>query len=303
MIKNLVSIPRIISIVLFIILIVSSLIRGLGFQEIFMLIVALIILFAPKEYSIKQFGFFLESLKLNRNYLLVVLFDTLFYFILFVSGYLISSILSSKTAFIQQHLKINPETITSPIALEGIQSSIRIFFVYFIIAIVSFVLISLVSYALFKSLGWSIILNKKFNKDLFKKFLEGNALWWLIWLLPAFIFIFALRPDFIGYVYIIIFLLYFHTTTIVHFSITKTMEIKSSIAKAFTIGFGNIHYFLVPYAFAFIIYFIIFQIFSYAQFLISSKMTLALSFAFVLFYLAWFKSYLAKVVEEMNNYA
>lgn len=299
--KSFFSIPRIISVVLFAIILFSSLARGFAFKEIFITLIAGIIFFAPKDYTNKQFDLFIHSLKLNKNYLLVVLFDTLFFFTVFISAYGISYALSSKTAIVAQALELY-KTASDPSSLDKMASLLNLFWFYFASAIIVFAAVSLAGYSLFKSLGWSVILRKKFTRHLFLKFLAGNTLWWLVWLLPALIFIFALKPELTAYVYLIMFFLYFHTTTIVHFFIAKTLEIKPSIANAFSVGFGSIHHFIIPYAFAFIIYFILLQPFSYATFMYPSiKQVSVASFVFVIFYMAWFKIYLAGVIGEIKH--
>lgn len=300
MLKSFFSIPRLISIVLFAIILFSSIVRGFSLKEFFISVISAVIFFSPKEYTNKQFDLFIQSLKLNKNYLLVVLFDTLFFFTVFVCGYGISYVLSSKTAIVAQAIELY-KNANSPDSLDKMSSLLNLFWFYFASALFIFSLISLAGYSVFKSLGWSVILNKSFTKNLFKKFLIGNTFWWLVWIFPAFIFIFALKPEFTAYVYLIMFFLYFHTTTIVHFFLTKTLEIKSSIANAFSFGFGSIHHFIIPYSFAFIIYFILLQPFSYVTFMYSSVKQISIaSFVFVIFYMAWFKIYLAGVIGEIK---
>ncbi|MEK6858142.1 MAG: hypothetical protein AABX39_06140, partial [Nanoarchaeota archaeon] len=56
---------------------------------------------------------------------------------------------------------------------------------------------------------------------------------------------------------------YIHTSTVAHYYLAKTNKIKESFTKGFTVAYGKLHLFILPYSFILLTYFILSKIITY----------------------------------------
>jgi hypothetical protein len=85
-----------------------------------------------------------------------------------------------------------------------------------------------------------------------------------------------------------------------HFAFTKEQRIGSAIKQAFTVGWGNIKDFLVPYSLIIALYFILLQVFWFVP--KEPNTILFASILFTVFFLAWYRIYLTQILRNIYKY-
>ncbi len=220
----------------------------------------------------------------------VVIFDAVFWLITVGAAWLMGQYLNTRTAGIQQEL----ESLAAAGALEQALSG---FYIVLVVLFVIYLLIELIAYTVFRGFIWLSILNKK-PKKFFLRFLGLNAVWWLIWLLPSIFILGGLKQEFTAIAAPILLVLYLHLTTIVHYVYVSKRSIKKAISAAFTVGFGRIHRFIVPYAFLFLGYFILLNLYLFVP--RQGLQSYIATMSFVIIYLAWFRLFMAETLKELK---
>lgn len=225
--------------------------------------IALVLLFAPEKYGESQLKKLTDSLNF-KELSIITLFDVLFWFVFFVSATLINSTLEKiAKSFLGG---INPQTIqysTDVAKLSAATNSIKTFFLVLGLTLFGFVIINLLAYTLSRSLIWLNLLKKKFNLNSFIKFLGFNSLWWVLWAVIFVLLVLKRDPEVMPWLALTLAAFYIHTSTIAHYYLAKTNRIKDSFAKGFTISFGKLHLFILPYSFILLAYFILSKVITY----------------------------------------
>jgi hypothetical protein len=226
-----------------------------------LLALSLILSFAPEKYGEDSLKKLINAL--NKNLLIIVLFDALFWLVFFVTAYFSNS-LFEKTA--KSFLGFDPKSTISSLDMTKVQaatSSIKTFFIVLGLIALGFIILNLLAYSLSRCFIWFTLLKKKFNLKLFMKFLGFNSMWWVLW---AVIFVFLVlkrEPEILPLFAGALIILYIHTSTVAHYYLTKTNKVKESFMKAFAIAYGKLHLFILPYSFILLVYFILSKIITY----------------------------------------
>ena len=140
------------------------------------------------------------------------------------------------------------------------------------------------------------------KKPFIKKFFVLNMLWVIGWFLLS-IFIFSgLKPEVFLKWAVGIVLIYSHLTAIMYIAyFTKGNAVKS-LRKAFDIGITKIHYFIIPYIFAGILFLLLntaispFQNFAFTN--LGPNSATIVGVVIYMFYGAWLRIYLYSFVKR-----
>jgi hypothetical protein len=212
-----------------------------------------------KTYFKDLYKVFTKSIKIfmDKKSFLIVFYDLLCYSSLFLGifaiGLLFQLIASSNVGVISQL-----QQGTNALSLDQLQNVLlnaKSLLFLVILAIVIVVVYGIIILSLFKGLIWKKILNEKFSKKFFGKFILVN----LIWLIPVAALLFAsvilmasilqdklLLMQFVKWpINIIIYLtLYFHV--LFTFNLAMTDKIKESLKNMFHFGIAKFHYLILP---------------------------------------------------------
>ncbi len=259
------------------------------------IIAGLILILAPGKTSQDSLDKFANSFKLGKEFVFIALFDALFYLSIFIFGWIFSiltKIQMGKLGLVQ----MDPVALTSIEVLESNIKLAQLFITSLIIYVIIFLLLFIISYTLFKGLIWLTLLGKRPSLKYFKKFFFTNLIWAAIWIIPAILALFGLKPSYFTFVAILELLLYIHLTSILHYSFTEKQNLKKAYSRILPVGFGKIQSFIIPYVYALIVYIIVAQVFRIIP--QQEKVILAVALLLVLFYLAWFRNYIRVIVEQ-----
>ena len=217
---------------------------------------SLIFLLAPEKYGEQQWKNLLSSFDF-KNISLITLFDLVFWFVLILSAFLVYE--KATLIFEATLAKANPNVAQTldPAQMDSTSSLIVKFFLYSGLISIGFIVINLLSYTLSRSLLWTSLLKKKFNAKVYLKFLSFNVLWWSLWTVILIFLAIKRAPEVIAVFTLVFICLYTHTSTVAHYHLAKTNKIKETFAKSFSIAYGKLHLFILPYSFILLIYFIL----------------------------------------------
>gem|GEM_PF-4637802 len=268
--------------ILGIILLIAAMLahKYIGTAVIFMVIAGLVMLISNKSIALKAFRIFIKSFKQipHKRYFLIALYDMLLIAIVFLILPLFSKLFVSKV---------------QELTAANIGSLLLMLFAYLIL--ITFVL--LLAYSVFKGLIWLAILKQKPSAKYFQKFLLLNLCWLFIWCIPGIIVLWGLKPNYFIYVLVLAVIVYIHLTSILHYTFTKDRHIRNALKQAFATGIGQIKQFLLPYAYIILVYFVLLQVFWIVP--RTTNFMLFASLLFIVFYLAWYRLYLAQVLKRI----
>lgn len=219
-------------------------------------LIGLIFLFSSKDYGEKQFNLLVSSFKLN-SFISILFFDVLFWFVFFISSAFLSLAING---VVEKTLKIaDPNVInTLDVAKINLTNGLIVkFFSLSAVLLIAFLVIILFAYSASRALIWLSLLKKKFTKKEFFKFVLFNLLWCIFWFIIISLLILKRDPSWIPPIAVFVLANYFHLTSTAHFYLAKNESLKNSFSKAFSIGYGRIHLFILPYALLTLIYYII----------------------------------------------
>lgn len=274
------QITRIIGIILLVLSFVAH--KYFGAYVVAVVLAGLILLIFEKRIAFKEFETFLKSFKLiNKRFVLIAFYDMICLSIFFLIVPLFSKWFTKSMGNV-----------------AGIRSLIYLLFLLWIYFF-AVTLILLITYTIFKGLIWLTILKKKPNAHYFKKLFLLNLCWWLILLIPFFIIIFGVKQNYLFYVIILFAIAYTHLTSVMHYILTKDLRVGRALKQALMISFGRAaKAFLVPYSFIVIVYLVLLQVFWFVPKDINTM--LFASLLFTVFFLAWYRLYLAQVLKTFN---
>jgi len=288
--------PRILGIAL---IIIAALAAAAGSGFLALGIAGIILLITPKKYTQQQFDLFTDSFSDWKTILFVAVYDALFWTLFIGAAYFYRWRFLIKTATAQAQSTLSTQGLLNPALATQTEAALRGWLLFFFIGIGLLLLFTFLIYTLSRTLIWTTIAEQKPTKRFFTKFCALNAVWWLIWLIPALVLIVASTKDpAVGILLLILFVLMAHFTLIAHALFTKTHQIGSSIGHAIAFGIAKIHRFIIPYTFVFVIYLILYQPFRIVQTLPIAQ---AASMLFVVVYLAWLRTYLYPVVLQLKD--
>jgi hypothetical protein len=260
---------------------------------------------------IRQFfwNFIKSFTSIRISYLFVIVSDLLFLAVSFF-GFLIFSSVISKLA--------NPFVTTGTLTMQNSEQFLSQFysFLYAALGILAvFLAFLLVIWSISRLSLWNLILKNKFNLHKFGRFIAGNLLWVLIWLIPfvlAFYPIFVIAkmggpgaiqqnpPIFALSVIVFITLLFIHFTYLFYIGFSKFLKIGQAIIFSFKVGTLKIGHLILPYLAALIVFMLISVITYPVSFIHINKLEMAIWIILLFAYVAWLRSYLAHTVQSLE---
>ncbi|GEM_PF-6861612 len=249
------------------------------------------------QYLKNTFWQFIDHVTLNKKILLLTVYETVFWLLFFATSYLTSRILKKQAAMLGKvnfdQLKIftSQELTTTNITL------IKTFLLKSILILSAFAIVILLIYSIIKGLIWLTLFDKKPTKACLIQFFKLHLIWWLLLALPIMFILAGAQPEFRTYFVIFFAVFYLHATTILQAKFTQKMSLKDAFADILNIGIAKIHYFVLPYAFSLIIYWLLTRL----LYLLPSG-SIALLFAAILIgllFICWFRNYLKSVILEI----
>ena len=274
------SITRIIGIVLLVVSMLAH--KYIGVSIALLVIAGLIMLISDKKIAKKQLNIFRRSFKevRHKRYYVIALYDILCLGVFFLIAPMFSNWFVAKM-----------NTLTA----NNIFSLLFLLLVY----LFAVTLLLIVAYSVFKGLIWLQVMKKKVSARFLKRFFLLNLCWWLILLIPIFIFVLGAKQEYLFYSVILFAILYVHFTSIMHYVFTNDLRIGKAIKQAFAITFNNIRQFLLPYSYIILVYFIILQIFWIVP--KTANIMLFASILFIVFFLAWYRLYLSEILRRIRT--
>jgi hypothetical protein len=243
------------------------------------------------------------------SYLFVIVCDLLFLAFAFV-GFLGFSGVISKLS--------NPFTTVGGLSMENSEKFLSQFYSFLyaaIAALVVFLAYLLVIWCISRLSLWNLILKNKFNLHKIGRFISGNLLWGLIWLIPfalAFYPVFVIAkmggagaiqqnpPVFALSVIVFITVLFIHFTYLFYIGFSKFQKIGQAILFSFKIGTLKFGYLVLPYI-ASVIVFMAVSVITYPVSLINiDKLEMTIWIILLFAYVAWLRSYLAHTVQSLE---
>ncbi len=292
--KQLITIPRIIGLILIIAGILIY--KKTGFAQIALLaIIGLILLLAPKEHSKKQFRNLLESFKLKTEFAWVMFYDAVFCVAIALLGYALYRVLMA----VVQPLSQIPVAAGAKLGADNLEMYNNIlgaFFTKAIIVLIAFWLLILVAYTISRGFIWLTLLNKPVHLPFFARFSLLNLVWCTAWLVLGMFFVVSMSTKPAAYVFIAMMLLYTHLTAALHYSYTKNRAFGKAMAEAFSTGIGKFKAFVIPYCYVFIVYVLLSQV----LLIVSGNLMLAAAFIIFFAFMAWYRTYMRNILRRIS---
>ena len=226
-----------------------------------------------------------------RNVTLATLYDLLFYLIVSGTVFIFAGFLNARTRNFDVDV-FNTENIAK--ATEYYQSMLNTL----VLLIIIYAIIFIIAWAIFKSLIWSELMGRKFNLHHLKNFTILSTIWLVIWGLILFLFPLLIREGLQGAVFLVLLAVFLHTSVVVYILFTKENLLRHSIHKGFSIAFGRIHHFIIPYLVIFALYYVVIVnvVFRILMLIPAERLVQGISIVITLVYVVWVRSYLIEVV-------
>lgn len=249
------------------------------------------------QYLKNTFWQFIDHVNINKKILLTTIYEIVFWLLFFATSYITSVILKKEAAMLGKvnfdQLKIftSQELTTTNITL------IKTFLIKSILILGAFAIVILLIYSIIKGLIWLTLLNKKPTKTYFIQFFKLHCIWWILLALPATFILAGIQPEFRTYFVIFFAVFYLHATTILQAKFTQKTTQKDAFTSILNIGIAKIHYFLLPYTFSILIYWLLTRL----LYLLPSG-SIALLFAAILIgllFICWFRNYIKDIILEI----
>ena len=250
------------------------------------------------SYLKNSFFVFAKSFLVKQSFVYSALADAVYWFLAFLTGLAAKNLLVGEIQKLQQAVPTAQILVNETVA-KSTAGVLKWYFIDSGLIIVLAIVLQIITYSLCKGFIWLCLLDKRISGKYFIDVFKLNLLWWLVWLLPAVILAFGLKPNFI-FAAIFVFLIYVHLTGILHLSFAQTQNIRKSFAAVLSIGIGSFHKFIIPYVFAFLVYLIASKLFLLLP--KDQKSMLMAGIIFVVFYLAWFRGYFLEFVRSAHSH-
>lgn len=243
------------------------------------------------QYLHKIWKSFIDSFKYLRiSYLIVIAYEILFFLAVVGIFILFQNILINIAANFSQ---INPYALSA----ENV-SAMRAFFVQSIAATIGMLLLAFIAYVILQGFAWLQIVGGKHTWRYFWRFIVLNFAWLIPWVVLMWFFVTGLKGVHATVGLLVLAIFFVHLTFIMQHSFAKdpNLGIKSSIGKAFSIGIGKIHWFIIPYVLGFVVFMIWGQIWRLIPQTNPAFGLIILSLVIFAPFLAWFKFYLHRLL-------
>jgi hypothetical protein len=289
---KIISLPRIIGIVLILLAVLAYRTQGILKAGIIGT-AGLVLLLASNISAGKNWQAFVASLKPKKQFVVLMLFDMLFWTMLAILMLLFA--LAVKGPYEQAKAIQLGEGITIG-AIAGFNNILTTFFTTTIISLIVFLVLAIIAYSTSRGLIWTMLTNKKQSRKLFAKLCWLNLLWCTAWLAVFFLLSIGLKPVIGAYSLIIGILLYAHLTTILHREFAITGLIRQSVRASFAKGLGRISAFAQPYAYIFVVYLLLSQLLR----INIGKTQVIIAFIAYLAFMAWYRTYLNIIARQVQ---
>lgn len=254
---------------------------------------------------------FAGSFRFNRTFLMVVMYDTIFFGILVLAGLLFVSYLMPRLISLQNIFSLlnkNTSDLSQMQAdVAGFKSEMQ--FLFAIIVVGLFVLF--VSYTFFKSIAWSRLYSQKYNYIIFFRFVVVNLILYLIFLVVAKIVSYFSNQQVTPVVVVFFVLFYLYLVNIIYPVLTlykdakKTknrffnflLNVLAAVKNSLKLAVMRIYKFILPYLIIILIFFIFVNLFPLLWFVPTVAYYIILMVVAIL-YLAWIKFYIGSVVKK-----
>jgi hypothetical protein len=277
--------------ILAVIIAVITLTGRFSFSAAALLAGGVALVLAPRRHAERVLDAFTASLQRWPAIITVAFLDALYWLVIFLSGKTLGKALLAIAQGIRG-VDTTAQGLAAIAAVEANTSAIRGVFGGILGSLLAWLAVSFLAYAGSRWLMWQSI---RSVRSPFPRWLAGNALWWLIWLLPVVLFVIGLQPAYIGIGAGVVFGLYIHLGGPFHRALV-TMPARKAIGHAFTMGLGRIHRFIVPWAFALLVYTILYQP---LRFIPAGRAQAAGFIVLVVLFLGWHRVFSDNVIREV----
>src|SRR3989338_1446772 len=253
-----------------------------------------------KNYFKESIDLFLLSFKkININLIYPIFYDSLFYLTAGFAFVIWLFILKSQSSLLRDTytgiFSIDFSSL-SALDLNYIQNSIPImrnFFLFAILSVVGWVIFITLITSLFKGPIWCKVCREKLTIRFFIKFFLLNSIWLISWLAAAFIIAVGIKEDIALYLITLLVMLFLYLTPFLFIFFAKNKRL-SAIKGAFSFGIRKIHYFILPYLLAVIVFLAVSQLYWLYR-LLPDKVEIAITALIFLAFLAWLRAYIYDV--------
>lgn len=291
--------PRIIGIIMLVIATTMQFMNKTGVTMIG--IVGLILLLAPKKTAQKEFDRFTSSFSDVKTVVICALYDALFMMSFLGAGFLYLWAFNQKAIQIQGEADFSKLAALQP-GQAGVNTiAIKEFLAFFFIGLALVALVSLAVYAASRMMMWTTIAKQKQSKKAFFGYLKLTTLWWLLWS-PIIVFLaFVVNQEPVARpLMVIAFVLVMYFTQITYPLYTKTKKAGYSIGHGIGFGISKIPKLIIPAAYAFVAYVVVYQALSFTQYLPQTVWPV-FNMVFVMLYLAWARNYIYPIVTAFKD--
>ena len=253
--------------------------------------------FSILNYTKTTFWNFIEHVVPTKQVLLSTIYDTVFWLLFFATTYVLGIIINKETAMLK-NINFNQQAVLAQGIAQANITLLKTFAAKIAFYALIYLLIIALFYTLMKGIIWLTLLNKKPTKQYFKQFYKLNLLWGIIWLAIFIFVLIGVQTEYRNYLAIIAFAFYLHMTTIAQTTFTVKNTIKEAFNAVIMTGIGKIHYFILPYSFSAVIYWLLTRILQFIPTQTTAIIVAAMLIA--LFYLAWLRNYVKDVILEIE---
>ncbi|MFC1774701.1 hypothetical protein ACFLZN_00105 [Nanoarchaeota archaeon] len=254
-------------------------------------ITGLALVVVPNVYGNKILNAFKKSFKLKASFILVIIYDVLFWFVMIGGIFLWTMYLSisAKKLGLVNVQSWSQETFQQNLSyLSGFAYEAAIA-VFILLMILTF------AYGLLSMLAWGKVVNKKYSWLLLKKFVGLSFIYMIAFVFFVFLAGGTIKESVLPYALILITCVFAHLISLSNNFIAKH-NIRITLKNTLIHGF-KLHRFLIPYSFMFFVYFISLVILKLSVYLQSVYLIMFILIVSTLFIIAWFKYFISKVIE------
>ena len=291
---KLITLPRIVGIILIAIAFLTHYARQGTIQAVLLGIAALVLLCTPRKSAEKNWKQFLASLKLNKEFGILLLIDALFWTLLAI----LTAILTVVLRDVVNQIKIAAPTTGIAMNVIGAYNDILdAAFTKGIVAFVVFWLALIAVYALSHGMLWLTLHGKKLETKFFLRFFALNLVWCTLWVAATVFLMSALMQPYGGLSFLVMLPLYAHLTTIMHSTYAQTHSARTSVGAAFAYGLGRLGSWANPYCYLLIDYVVLSQI---MRALPPGKLALGVTFVLFFLFMAWYRTLFKNVLRSLQ---
>jgi hypothetical protein len=289
--RSLLTAPRAIGLAAAVIAILSLLLAS-SLSAYILLAAAAALILAPSGHAGAVLDVFAASFRRWPVIITAAFYDSLYWLVLILSGTAFGGILKSVIAGLRG-VDAGAQGLAALQVVEANTATIRGVYAGIIGSTITWLALAFLAYVASRWLIWQAI---RSARSPFPRWLAGNALWWLIWLVPVVLFVVGVQPAYAGLGVSLVFILYVHLGAGFHRTLIKESS-RAAVGTAFGLGFGSIHRYIVPYAFAVLVYLILFQPLRLLP--VAGRMQTAGFIIFVVLFLGWLRTYMDQAIERV----